>query len=57
MKTKEKKIKTLIQLKHLGTIKDNISKEIQDMSFEQLQVWLEKNKPAIKAYIEAKLNS
>ncbi len=44
MKAKDKKVKTFDTVKTFREIKDNISKEIADMSFEQLQAWLKKNK-------------
>jgi hypothetical protein len=44
MKAKNRKTKTFDTVKTFRKIKDSISKEIHDMSFEQLKVWLEKNK-------------
>ena len=43
MKTSNKKTKDFDTVKTFRKIKDNISKEIQDMSFEQLKEWLDKN--------------
>jgi hypothetical protein len=44
MKTQNKKTKNFDTVKTFRKIKENISKEIQDMSFEELKAWLEKNK-------------
>lgn len=45
MKTKIKKIeKEFDTVKTFRAIKDKISKDIQGMTFEQLQVYLDKNK-------------
>lgn len=45
MKTKNKKIeKEFDTVKTFRAIKDKISKDIEGMSFEQLQVYLDKNK-------------
>lgn len=46
MKTNEKnkKAKTFDTVKTFRKIKDKISKEIQDMSFEELSAYLEKTK-------------
>ena len=44
MKTTEKKIKEFDTVKTFRTIKDKISKDIQDMTFEQLQSYLAKTK-------------
>ena len=44
MKTKSKKIKSFDTVKTFRKIKENISKEIQGMSFDELKVWLEKTK-------------
>ena len=44
MKAKSKKVKSFDTVKTFRKIKDNISKEIAGMSYEQLQVWLKNNK-------------
>ena len=44
MKTKNKKAKSFDTVQTFRKIKDNISKEIQGMSFDQLKAWLEKTK-------------
>ena len=44
MKTKSKKEKSFDTVKTFRKIKDNISKEIADMSFEELQAWLKKTR-------------
>jgi hypothetical protein len=44
MKTTKKTEKKFDTVKTFRKIKDNISKEIQDMNFEQFQDWLKKNK-------------
>ena len=44
MKAKNKKVKSFDTVKTFRKIKDNISKEIADMSYEQLQAWLKNNK-------------
>jgi hypothetical protein len=45
MKTKEnKKTKSFDTVKTFRKIKDKISKEIQDMSFEELSAYLERTK-------------
>jgi hypothetical protein len=41
---KRAKVKTFDTVKTFREIKESIAKEIQDMSFEQLQAWLAKNK-------------
>ena len=42
MKTTEKKVKEFDTVKTFRKIKDKISKEIQGMTFEQLQAYLDK---------------
>jgi len=51
MKTTEKKIKEFDTVKTFRAIKDKISSDIQGMTFEQLQAYLEKTKlkPKTKA--------
>jgi len=44
MKTTEKNNKAFDTVKTFREIRDNISKEIQDMSFEQLREYLSKTK-------------
>jgi hypothetical protein len=44
IKTKAKKNKAFDTVKTFRKIKDKISKEIQDMSFEELKAYLEKTK-------------
>jgi hypothetical protein len=44
MKTKDKKIKDFDTVKAFREIKENISKDIQGMNFEQLTAYLNKNK-------------
>lgn len=44
MKTTEKNNKAFDTVKNFREIRDNISKEIQDMSFEQLREYLSKTK-------------
>jgi hypothetical protein len=44
MKTSDKKIKEFDTVKTFREIKDNISKEIQGMTFEQLKTYLDKTK-------------
>ena len=44
MKTSDKKIKEFDTVKTFREIKDNISKEIQGMTFEQLKAYLDKTK-------------
>jgi hypothetical protein len=43
MKAKDKKTKNFDTVKTFRKIKEDISKEIQGMSYDQLQVWLKKN--------------
>lgn len=44
MKTTDKKIKEFDTVKTFREIKDNISKDIQGMTFEQLKAYLDKTK-------------
>jgi hypothetical protein len=44
MKTNEKKIKDFDTVKTFREIKDNISKDIQGMNYEQLKAYLDKTK-------------
>jgi len=44
MKTKDKKVKDFDTVKIFREIKDKISADIKDMNFEQLSVYLDKNK-------------
>ena len=44
MKTTDKKTKKFDTVKTFREIKDNISKDIQGMSFEQLKAYLDKTK-------------
>ena len=44
MKTTEKKIKAFDTVKTFREIKDKISKDIQGMTFEQLQAYLDKTR-------------
>jgi hypothetical protein len=42
MKTTDKKIKDFDTVKFFRAVKDNISKDIQGMTFEQLKAYLDK---------------
>jgi len=44
MKTKDKKVKGFDTVKTFREIKDKISKDIQEMNFEQLTAYLNKTK-------------
>jgi hypothetical protein len=44
MKTKDKKVKDFDTVKTFREIKDKISKNIQEMNFEQLTAYLDKTK-------------
>lgn len=44
MKTTEKKVKEFDAVKTFREIKENISKEIQGMTFEQLKIYLDQTK-------------
>jgi hypothetical protein len=44
MKTKDKKTKDFDTVKTFRDIKDKITKDIQDMNFEQLTAYLNKNR-------------
>lgn len=44
METKTKTVKDFDTVKTFREIKDKISKDIKDMTFEQLQVYLDKRK-------------
>lgn len=44
MKTTDRKVKEFDTVKTFREIKENISKDIQGMTFEQLQVYLDKTK-------------
>ena len=49
MKTKSKKEKEFDAVKTFRAIKDKISKDIKEMTFEQLQAYLDKTKLKSKA--------
>jgi hypothetical protein len=49
MKATEKKVKEFDTVKTFREIKENISKDIQGMSFEELQEYLDKTKLQPKA--------
>ena len=44
MKTTDKKVKEVDTVKTFREIKENVSKDIQDMTFEQLQAYLDKTR-------------
>jgi hypothetical protein len=44
MKTTDKKVKEFDTVKTFRAIKDKISQEIEEMSFEELKIYLEKSK-------------
>ena len=48
MKTTDKKTKEFDTVKTFREIKDGISKDIQDMTFEQLKEYLDKTKSKVK---------